>query len=394
MFAGLIAVRDPVRDGVKDAIGICHRAGIRVTMITGDHIMTARAIATELGILNPNQHSMSKAVSGEDISLLSEEDLSQINPFPAVFARVSPEHKLNIVRALQRIGHQVLMTGDGVNDAPAIRRADVGVAMGQGGSDIIKQVAEVVLADNNFTTITAAIKEGRHIFDNILKFIVYLLSCNTAEIMLFLMTSAINAEMPFTVIMILWANIIADVPPALSLGLEPPEKTIMYRPPRHPKQGIMNRVTITVTLLQAFFMAAMTFATYIVSDMTSLARHLTIKPIGDDSNYIPIIFHSGSDTIGNNSNPNMHVAAARSLAFGVLTILQLNQAFLSRSVTDSVFKTGITSNVWMVWRCVTFLCTIYHGQLYTWVVQLVKLGTSIVARMANYWWGSFPSDSL
>ncbi|KAJ1918371.1 hypothetical protein H4219_002652 [Mycoemilia scoparia] len=350
VFAGLIAIRDPVREGVKGSISACHSAGIRVSMITGDHLLTAKAIAMELGIFNPNQLNMSKAVTGEDISLLSEEDLAELDPFPVVFARVSPENKLSIVRALQHKGHQVLFSGDGCNDAPAIKRADVGVAMGQGGSDITKQVAEVVLSDNNFTTITAAIKEGRHIFDNILKFIVYLLSCNTAEVMLFLFTSLINVEMPFTIIMILWANIIADIPPALSIGVEPCEIRIMTRPPRHPKQGIMNRITITVILLQAFFMASITFAVYLIVDTTDIAQYMTLKKFGpDDFNYTPTLVtkvKGGGES--NDANPNLHVAAARSVAFGVLTVMQLNQAFLSRSVTESVFKTGITSNKWMI----------------------------------------------
>lgn len=185
-FIGLIGLIDPAKAGVKEAVATCKRAGIKVVMITGDHIATASAIAKQLGILDPSRTSTSRAMKGYEIDLLSEEQLAALKPLPVVFARVSPDNKLKIVRALQSRGFSTAMTGDGVNDAPAIKQADVGVAMGISGTEITKQAADIVLADDNFSTIVEAVREGRGVFDNIQKFVVYLLSCNGAEIFLFL----------------------------------------------------------------------------------------------------------------------------------------------------------------------------------------------------------------
>ncbi|TPX50204.1 hypothetical protein SeLEV6574_g01036 [Synchytrium endobioticum] len=233
-FVGLVGLIDPPKGGVKESVASCKAAGIRVIMITGDHIATASAIAKQLGIIDSEQPNLTRAMKGYEVDLLSEDQLGDLRPFPVVFARVSPDNKLKIVKALQSIGQSVSMTGDGVNDAPAVKKADVGVAMGVGGTEITKQAADIVLADDNFSTIVAAVKEGRRVFDNIKKFIVYLLSCNSAEIYLFIICAAINVDLPFITIQILYANIIADIPPAMSLGLEPPEKDIMDRPPRPP----------------------------------------------------------------------------------------------------------------------------------------------------------------
>ena len=187
IFVGLIGLIDPPKPGVKESVAVCKAAGIRVVMITGDHIDTAIAIAKQLGIINPEVPSANRSMKGYEIDLMSEEILSEQKPFPVVFARVSPDNKLKIVKALQRKGQSVVMTGDGVNDAPAIKQADVGVAMGRAGTEITKQAADIILADDNFSTIVAAVKEGRQVYDNIIKFVVYLLSCNAAEVLLFLM---------------------------------------------------------------------------------------------------------------------------------------------------------------------------------------------------------------
>ncbi|EGF84084.1 hypothetical protein BATDEDRAFT_15466 [Batrachochytrium dendrobatidis JAM81] len=321
VFVGLIGLIDPPKEGVKESVATCKRAGIRVIMITGDHIATASAIAKQLGILEEEGQSNSRAMKGYEIDLLSEEQLAEQRPFPAVFARVSPDNKLKIVKALQSKGHSVAMTGDGVNDAPAIKRADVGVAMGIGGTEITKQAADIVLADDNFATIVDAVKEGRQVFDNIKKFVVYLLSCNSAEIFLFLMAALANLEMPFTTMQILWANIIADIPPAMSIGLEPAEKNIMDRKPRPANEGVLTILTSVVVLLHGLMMSSITFGIYIWMENTGL----TGIPMGEAG-----------------------TGQRRSTAFMVLTVMQLVQSFHSRSVEESVFVTGIFGNLWMV----------------------------------------------
>ncbi|KAJ3325453.1 P-type ATPase [Boothiomyces sp. JEL0866] len=313
VFAGFIGLIDPPKAGVKESIALSKTAGIKVVMITGDHVATASAIAKDLGILEPGDPECSRAMKGYEIDLLSEEVLSEQKPFPVVFARVSPDNKLKIVKALQRKGNSVVMTGDGVNDAPAIKQADVGVAMGIAGTEITKQAADMVLANDDFTTIVAAVKEGRQVYDNILKFVVYLLSCNGAEVLLFLFCVSINVDLPFTTIQILWANIFADIPPALSLGLEPAEDDIMERPPRPQNQGVLTAVNSTVIILQALLMSLLTFGVYLLS----VNQHFC-----------------GADT----------VEKQESFAFILLTTMQLVQSFLSRSITISVFKTGIIGN--------------------------------------------------
>jgi Ca2+-transporting ATPase len=282
-------------------------------MITGDHVATATAIAKDLGIIDPNNPNENRAMKGYEIDLLSEELLAEQKPFPVVFARVSPDNKLKIVRALQRKDHQVVMTGDGVNDAPAIKQANVGVAMGIAGTEITKQAADIVLANDDFTTIVAAVEQGRQVYDNILKFVVYLLSCNAAEIFLFLVCVSINVDLPFTTIQILWANIFADIPPSLSLGLEPGEKGIMKRKPRPVKQNVLVGVHFIAIFFQAAIMTVITFVCY----------YWTVR----DS-------WLGLDT----------AIKRQSFAFTLLCTLQLIQSFFSRSILEPSWKVGILGN--------------------------------------------------
>ncbi|KAI8605933.1 hypothetical protein EDD21DRAFT_394151 [Dissophora ornata] len=310
VFLGLIGLIDPARAGVQESVRICKEAGISVVMITGDHIKTASAIAKELGILEEG----GRAIKGEELDLLSEQAIAELKPFPNVFARVSPDNKLKLVTALQSRGESVAMTGDGVNDAPAIKAANVGVAMGIAGTDITKQAADIVLSDDNFNTIVEAVEEGRRVFDNILKFIVYLLSCNCAEIFLFLLCSIVNVDLPFTVVMVLWANIIADVPPAMALGVEPAEPGLMSRNPRSPKRGIITLTSFGVIMYQSLIMTLLTFGVYMMHDRSD----------PDKESY------------------------AQSESFTVLTSLQLLQGFLSRTMRTSVFKVSFMSNRWMI----------------------------------------------
>ncbi|KAG2232000.1 hypothetical protein INT48_004810 [Thamnidium elegans] len=304
-FIGLVGIIDPCKTGVKEAISTCQAAGIRVIMITGDHVKTATAIATQLG---------------QELDLLSQEAIVSLTSFPCVFARVSPDNKLKIVQALQKRGELVAMTGDGVNDAPAIKCADVGVAMGLAGTEITKQAADLVLLDDDFSTIVNAVEEGRHVFDNILKFIVYLLSCNGAEIFLMLICAIVNLDTPLTVMMILYANIIADIPPAIALGMEPKEVGLMKRHPRNPKQDVLSKK-----------------------------------------------FHYSLES-------------AQSLAFATITTLQLLHSFLSRSILQSVFVSGIFGNWWMIYAfLVSFSCLlagIYTPGVSSWLELSFVDGTS------------------
>ena len=239
VFVGLQAMIDPERTEAKAAIEICTRAGIRTIMITGDHGSTASAIAKNLGILKEG----GKVIIGKELDLMSDKDLENAVKSTRVFARVSPEHKLKIVYALKKNGNIVAMTGDGVNDAPALKAADIGVAMGINGTDVAKDSADMVLADDNFASIVAAVEEGRGIFDNIRHFIRYLLSSNIGEVMAIFVAMLIGLPLPLIAVQILLMNLLTDGLPALALGVDPPVPKIMERPPRDPKEGAITKET-------------------------------------------------------------------------------------------------------------------------------------------------------
>lgn len=236
-FIGLQGIIDPPRPEVKLAVEECKNAGIQTVMITGDHLITAKAIATQLGI----NHENSKVIEGKRLAKMTVEELEEIVEDVAVFARVSPEHKLKIVNAFQRKGHVVAMTGDGVNDAPAIKAADIGISMGITGTEVAKESSALVLLDDNFATIKSAIKEGRNIYENIRKFIRYLLASNVGEILVMLFAIILALPLPLVPIHILWVNLITDGLPAMALGVDQPEDDVMKRKPRNPKEGIFAR---------------------------------------------------------------------------------------------------------------------------------------------------------
>jgi Ca2+-transporting ATPase len=239
-FVGMIGMIDPARPEAREAVETCKAAGIRPVMITGDHPLTARHIATELGIAEDRIED-GRILTGRDLTDLSGEDLEgRVDEVP-VYARVSPEDKLDIVGALQKKGHIVAMTGDGVNDAPALRKADIGVAMGITGTDVSKEAADMVLTDDNFATIVAAVEQGRVIYDNIRKFIKYLLTSNSAEILVMLVGPFLGLGLPLLPLQILWINLVTDGPPALALGAEPAERGIMRRPPHPPDESVFAR---------------------------------------------------------------------------------------------------------------------------------------------------------
>ncbi|MDD5774140.1 MAG: calcium-transporting P-type ATPase, PMR1-type [bacterium] len=306
IFLGLAAMIDPARPEVKKAMEECKDAGIKTVMITGDHKNTAVAIAKELGFFNED----SIALTGEELDKLSEEEFSKKVRNISVYARVSPEHKLRIVRAWKKLKEIVAMTGDGVNDAPAVKEADIGVAMGITGTDVTKEVASMIVTDDNFASIVAAVEEGRGIYDNIKKFILYLLSCNAGEIFVMFIASVSGLPIPLLPIHILWVNLVTDGLPAFALGVDPANPNIMKRPPLAANESIVNKERAITMVLQGLFIALCSLSTFIF--LLYVAKGSLIY--------------------------------ARTGAFIVLSCSQLFHSFNCRSTTRSIFEMGIFTN--------------------------------------------------
>ena len=330
IFVGLWGMIDAPRPEVKDAVGICREAGIKPIMITGDYRLTAQAIAGELGMFASltdafglqfpsvtDDFALQKEkdaliLTGAELDKKSDDELKSLAEEVAVYARVSPEHKMRIVDALQKRGHIVAMTGDGVNDAPALKKSDIGVAMGITGTDVAKETSDMVLTDDNFASIVGAVEEGRAIFDNIRRFTFYLLSCNLGEILIVFLPIMAGLGRPLEPIQILWINLLTDGLPALALGVEPPEKDIMKRPPRHPKEGVFTKRTSLVTLLVGCLVAGAVLGAYLVG----------------------LRFWPGS---------------AKTIAFSTLVLDELWRAFAYRSEKRTIFQLGFLSNKPLLW---------------------------------------------
>ncbi len=310
IFLGLIAMIDPPRPEVKDAISKCKQAGIKTVMITGDHKNTAVAIAHELGLLQET----SLALSGEELDDMDEDALLRKIKNIAVYARVSSEHKLRVVKAWRKIGEVVAMTGDGINDAPAVKEADIGVAMGITGTDVTKEVSDMVVTDDNFASIVAAVEEGRGIYDNIQKFVHYLLSCNAGEILVMFISALVGLPVPLLPIHILWVNLVTDGLPALALGVDPIDTSIMYRPPRKPEAPVVSNKRALLMLVQGVFISICSLSTF---------------------SYILLFEKTG-------------IERARTGAFIVMACSQLFHSFNCRSMTKSIFTLGIFSNIKLV----------------------------------------------
>jgi len=326
IFCGLIGIIDPPRKEVKNAITVLRAAGIKVIMITGDHHRTASAIAVKLGILPEGSE---EAMIGTELENLKKDELSQKDPFPRVFARVTPKHKQKIVSALRKRGEVTAMTGDGVNDAPAIKFADVGIAMNLTGTDLTKEAADILLMDDNFANIPEAVREGRRTYDNILKFVFYLLACNSSEIYVVLISVIVGFPPPFTPVMILWANLVADVPPALALGIDPPEEGILSRKPRDPSIGIFTWKSALILLFNGLSLAGVTLAQYAIA----LGPEDYNRNLPADFEY----FHSPT-----------HAGA---LAFVQLVMLHIVHAFVARSPIHTTITPYAFDNPWLIGGC-------------------------------------------
>jgi Ca2+-transporting ATPase len=255
VFVGLVSMMDPPRPEVREAVLTARNAGIRPVMITGDHPLTARQIARDLDIIDND-----RSLTGQDLAQMSVAELSDVVDGVSVYARVSPEHKLNIVNALQDKGEIVAMTGDGVNDAPALKTADIGVAMGITGTDVSKEASDMVLLDDNFATIVAAVEEGRVIYDNIRKFIKYTLSSNTGELAVMLLAPFLGMPLPLLPLQILWINLVTDGLPGLALAVEQGERGIMKRPPFEPQESVFSRGVGTQIIWIGMLMGAISLA--------------------------------------------------------------------------------------------------------------------------------------
>jgi len=350
-FLGMIGMIDPARPEARDAVETCKRAGIRPVMITGDHPLTAWHIATELGIAQDG-----RILTGRELDRLSVEELEDLVAEVPVFARVSPENKLDIVEALQDKGHIVAMTGDGVNDAPALRKADIGVAMGVTGTDVSKEAGDMVLTDDNFATIVAAVEQGRVIYDNIRKFIKYLLTSNSAEILVMLVAPFLGMGLPLLPLQILWINLVTDGPPALALSAEPAERGTMRRPPHPPDENVFAR---------------------------GLGRHVV---------WVGVLMALVSLGVGfwyQRTAPELW----QTMVFTTLTLSQMSHVMAVRSGDESLFKVGLLSNkpllgavtLTFVLQLLAIYAPFFQGFLETEALPIADFAIAVALSTIIFW---------
>lgn len=306
-FVGLIGMIDPPREGVEEAVATCRKAGIKTVMITGDHIATAKAIAKDLGILKKND----LAITGKELDEIPQKELEKNISRYSVFARVSPEHKVRIVEAFQKTGAVVAMTGDGVNDAPALKKADIGIAMGKNGTDVAKNASDMILTDDNFVTIVEAVKQGRNIFENIKKAVHFLIATNIGEIITIFVGLLLGMKSPLLAIQLLWVNLVTDSLPAIAIGLEPPDKDIMNRKPRDAKKSIFADGLWGKIFVEGAMLGMLTL----------------------------LIFSIGNNLYG--------LEVGRSMAFVALGMLELVHSFNVKS-DESIFKVGLFENKYLI----------------------------------------------
>jgi Ca2+-transporting ATPase len=310
IFVGLLGMIDPPRPEVVAALQKARQAGIRTVMITGDYPETARAIAQQIGLLEPGHH----VLTGQQIAEMDDAQLAKEIIHTDVFARVAPEHKVRIVQALRATGNIVAMTGDGVNDAPALKQADIGVAMGITGTDVAKETADMVLTDDNYSSIVSAVEQGRVIYSNIRKFVFYLLSCNMAEILIIFLATLANLPAPLNPIQLLWLNLLTDGAPALALGTEKGDPDVMQQPPRPPQEPIINRKMTVEIAVQTIAITSVVLGAY----------------------WIGLTQHPQTGAAFNTT--------AATMAFVTLSLSELARAFTARSERYPIFRIGIFSN--------------------------------------------------
>jgi len=317
-FVGLLGMIDPPRQEVRHSLEVAKTAGIRTVMITGDYAKTARAIAESIGLIQPGH----EVYTGKDLDQMDDHELEIKIKDVDVFARVSPEHKVRIVRALRANNAIVAMTGDGVNDAPALKQSDIGVAMGITGTDVAKETADMVLTDDNYSSIVSAIEQGRIIYSNIRKFVFYLLSCNLAEIATIFLAIAFRLPSPLNPIQLLWLNLVTDGAPALALGMEKGDPDIMDQPPRPANEPIINKLMRTGIIVQTLAITAVTLGAYLLG--------LKLWPV---------------------AHGEINQTAA-TMAFMTLSFSELLRAFTARSERYPLLKIGIFKNKSMNWAVV------------------------------------------
>ena len=313
-FLGLQAMMDPPRPAAIASVRQCQRAGIAVKMITGDHLVTARAIAGQIGLKGREEHGKLVALSGRELEKVSDDELPEVAERTAVFARVAPEQKLRLVKALQARGHVVAMTGDGVNDAPALKQADIGVAMGISGTDVAKGAAAMILTDDNFASIEAAVEEGRGVFDNLTKFIVWTLPTNAGEAMVLLTAILFGTALPALPVQLLWVNMMTALLLGLMLVFEPKERDLMERPPRDPKRPLLTYALIMRTGLVSIIMLAGSFWLF----------------------FWELGMEGASE------------AAARTAVINVIVLVEIGYLFSCRSLNHSIFAIGLFTNWWAI----------------------------------------------
>lgn len=365
IFLGLVGMMDPPREEAKEAIATCKGAGIKTVMITGDHRLTAATIGRELGILNETE----PILEGSDLENMDDEELSEVIDQVVVFARTTAEHKVRIVEALRKKGHVVAMTGDGVNDAPALRAADIGVAMGKTGTEVSKEASDMIITDDNFATIVRAVEEGRRVYDNIRKASSYLLSCNFAEVMTIFLGVMLGLPVPLLALQILWINLITDEFPAIGLSVEPSHSELMQRKPRNPQESILTRSLFLYTLGISVVIFSGTLGLYVLAL--------------------------------SNDQP---LDQARTTVFAALVIFELYNAYNSRSLHGSVLKmdprtnkkliAGLAGSVaaLLVAIYLPLMQTLFHTTplpLENWVAILVtSFAVVIAAELFKKWGGA------